>query len=208
MTLPVALGAFDPIATPAGATTSGRTGAVNELRACAHLMHQGFDVFRCVAPHAPFDLVAHRDGQLYRVEVKTLTVVDEHWTPSFNWPVNDQWDLLIVCNAERVFQFAAGTTKLDARDEVRRAVGNTYREQSVQRRRFVPSATEALIREVFSEAPGAWSSAAMRRELESRGWSTDSPDKTAVVANTIRGMVRRGTLERIDTGMYQSSGGW
>ena len=47
-------------------------GAANELRVCTDLLHKGWHVFRAEAPNGPFDLVAmHKDGRLYRVEVRT-----------------------------------------------------------------------------------------------------------------------------------------
>lgn len=49
----------------------GTVGAWAELVAAIDLMGRGFDVYRAVAPHAPFDLVAHKQGRLLRVEVRT-----------------------------------------------------------------------------------------------------------------------------------------
>jgi hypothetical protein len=74
-------------------------GAAAELIACAYLMRQGYDVYRCESPHAPFDLVAHQNGIMQRVEVKTLNyshTLRPTYAPSFSWPVNDEWDVLIV----------------------------------------------------------------------------------------------------------------
>jgi hypothetical protein len=75
-------------------------GAANELTACVHLMRQGYDVYRCQAPTAPFDLVAHKAGQLWRVEVKSIAVSADGRHVGFGWPKNDQWDMLILVNVD------------------------------------------------------------------------------------------------------------
>jgi hypothetical protein len=47
------------------------TGAANELLVASDLIKKGYDIFRSESPHAPFDLVAHKDGVLLRIEVRT-----------------------------------------------------------------------------------------------------------------------------------------
>jgi hypothetical protein len=88
-------------------------------------MQQGYYVFRCESPQAPFDLFAYRDGRSLRVEVKSVTVHDNNkYAPTFAWPVNAEWDLLIVAGHEgRIFEFSAGTATEDARDAVRIGYG-------------------------------------------------------------------------------------
>jgi hypothetical protein len=49
-------------------TTSGM---VSELIVAADLTRRGFHVFRALSSAAPFDLVAHKDGETLRVEVTT-----------------------------------------------------------------------------------------------------------------------------------------
>jgi hypothetical protein len=88
---------------PASTPWPSRTakGAASELVACAYLMRQGWHVYRCESPTAPFDLAAYRDGRLLRVEVKSI-----YWPgaddfgvgPSTAWPTNDEWDLLVVAD--------------------------------------------------------------------------------------------------------------
>ena len=56
---------------PRGTLANGTLGAMRELVVCADLLSRGFDVFRAVSPSCSFDLVAHRSGRLYRVEVST-----------------------------------------------------------------------------------------------------------------------------------------
>jgi Holliday junction resolvase-like predicted endonuclease len=46
-------------------------GAVSELIACADLLRHGYEVFRSVSPTASCDLMALKNGQAKRVEVKT-----------------------------------------------------------------------------------------------------------------------------------------
>lgn len=102
----------------------GARGAVSELRACAALMEEGYYVFRCEAPNAPFDLVAYRDGKCVRVEVKTISIVKNRANSVvFGWPTNDEWDLLVLVGPSRVMQFAAPATYEQVRDAVRVAHG-------------------------------------------------------------------------------------
>lgn len=119
-------------------TARKRMGAVSELRASAHLLAQGYDVYRSVADRASFDLVAHRDGQLIRVEVKTLSRPKfEHYCPAFGWPVNDEWDLLLLVGPDVVLQFWAdsGVTRLDAVRAVREHYGLKVTTEPTQRER-------------------------------------------------------------------------
>ena len=46
---------------------------IGKFKAATHLMACGYDVFMEVDGKSPFDLVAHKDGELQRVEVKTTT---------------------------------------------------------------------------------------------------------------------------------------
>lgn len=52
---------------------SAKKGAMNELKAAAWLVEQGYDVYRAVSPDAPFDLVAFDGEELFAVEVKTMS---------------------------------------------------------------------------------------------------------------------------------------
>jgi len=73
------------------------TGSASELIACAYFLREGYYVFRSVHVSCPFDLIIHKDDISYRVEVKTLTVVDGK-SSAFSAPRNSQWDLLAVVN--------------------------------------------------------------------------------------------------------------
>jgi len=75
-------------------------GAMGEMAASAYLLQKGYLAFRNVSPHGPFDLVAYRDGTLDRVEVKASTRNNRTGRRYFSWPVNDEWDRLIVIDAE------------------------------------------------------------------------------------------------------------
>lgn len=103
--------------------TNGHVGAASELRACAELMQLGYHVYRCESPNAPFDLAAYKDGKCVRVEVKTMTEPAGTYAPSFSYPKNDEWDLLMVVAHKRIFIFEAGTTAKQARDQIRAAYG-------------------------------------------------------------------------------------
>jgi len=46
-------------------------GAISELTVCVDLMRKGYSVFRAVAPHCLFDIVAYKENKILKVEVKT-----------------------------------------------------------------------------------------------------------------------------------------
>ena len=48
-----------------------QVGARSELRACAWLIEQGYEVFRNVCSHGPIDIVAIKDGVVLKIDVKT-----------------------------------------------------------------------------------------------------------------------------------------
>lgn len=51
--------------------STGTTGAIQELRACADLLAMGYFVFRSISPACAFDLVVMKDGKMSTVEVRT-----------------------------------------------------------------------------------------------------------------------------------------
>lgn len=108
-----------------GVTSRVSTGAASELIACAELIRRGYYVYRCESPSAPFDLVAYRDAQCLRVEVKTITFHEtKTYAPNFATPANDEWDLLVVVGkAADVFIFEGGTDVRDARNAIRTHFG-------------------------------------------------------------------------------------
>jgi hypothetical protein len=57
---------------PTLAISTGSMGALNELKVCVDLISRGVHVFRAVSQACPCDLIAMFDGNLYRVEVKTV----------------------------------------------------------------------------------------------------------------------------------------
>lgn len=72
-------------------------GAQSELAAAAHLMGLDYKVFRAMSPSSPFDLVAYKDGQCLRVEVKTAKINRPLGVrPAWSIPVHDEWDLLAI----------------------------------------------------------------------------------------------------------------
>ena len=104
--------------------SKGTVGAIAELLACADLMSLGYHVFRAESPHCPFDLIAYANGTSLRVEVKSLRVPQSQTVaPSFAWPVNDEWDLLVVAGHGKVFKFRPPATRDDAMTEIRAAFG-------------------------------------------------------------------------------------
>ena len=107
---------------PSLAIPKATVGAASELRACAELMRLGFHVFRSESPHAPFDLVAYRDGEIMRVEVKTLRQQGT-FAPSFTFPRNNEYDVLCLVAPERFFFFDSSLTPDEVRSAVRVAYG-------------------------------------------------------------------------------------
>lgn len=112
-------------------------GAINELRASSHLMAAGYYVYRCLAPHAPFDLVAYRDGRCLRVEVKSISYPNGFFqrdlddviykqAPTFGWPTNDQWDVLVIVGEDRCFCFDSDTPREDVKATIRKHYGCDY----------------------------------------------------------------------------------
>lgn len=197
MTDDLLYGAVDPTGTQ---VRRSRVGSVSELRASVHLMQQGFDVFRCVAPHAPFDLVAHRDGQLYRVEVKTLgrPARDTH-VPLTSWPTNDDWDLLVLCGEKMIFQFAYGVTRDDVREEVRAALGIVAAEPVPSRRKTLDDRVLALLRE---DPERHWTTRQVRTELEENGWWSQAADPAVPVCDALRRLRKRCLITKIAEGLH------
>ena len=87
-------------------------------------MADGYYVFRCESPSAPFDLVAYRDGICHRVEVKSISK-GALAAPTFSWPSNDEWDLLVVVDhvRDRFFRFTRDAGKDEARLAIKEAYG-------------------------------------------------------------------------------------
>lgn len=110
----------------------GHKGAACELLASAHLLSKGAQVFRSVSPHSPFDLVAYRNGTLYRVEVKAINHggicridgTKGYSPPEPSMPTNDEWDLLVcVGYDDRCFAFEKAASRLAIRNSLRKAYG-------------------------------------------------------------------------------------
>lgn len=54
-----------------GELSTGKVGALNELRVCVDLLNRGYDVFRAVSPSCPCDLIILKSGIMKRIEVRT-----------------------------------------------------------------------------------------------------------------------------------------
>lgn len=89
-------------------TSKSSRGAMGELVVSADLLQLGFEVFRSVSPSSSCDLIAMKNNQLFRVEVKsswtTYTKADgkicNNWTIGVKQP-NSSYDILaIVRNGE------------------------------------------------------------------------------------------------------------
>jgi hypothetical protein len=149
-------------ATPAGHhwdTPRKSMGAASELRACAYLLAQSYDVYRSVAPHAGFDLIAWRDDAAIRVEVKTLgKPKNAAHCPPFGWPVNDEWDLLLIVGPDRIFEYGAGAQRGEASAQIRAHYGLEAGPDELTQREKVA--------QLLASSPGqAWTAATMAFEL-------------------------------------------
>lgn len=51
------------------------SGARNELIACAWLLQQGYEVYRNVSQHGDVDIMATKDGEVFRFDVKGAFIV-------------------------------------------------------------------------------------------------------------------------------------
>jgi hypothetical protein len=47
------------------------TGALSELLVCSDLLSKGYYVFRSLSPNSPYDIVADKNGQIYKIEITT-----------------------------------------------------------------------------------------------------------------------------------------
>lgn len=48
-------------------------GALAELKACAWLLKQGYEVYRNVSPFGPYDIVAWKNAKFETIDVKTAS---------------------------------------------------------------------------------------------------------------------------------------
>jgi hypothetical protein len=166
-------------------------GAASELRAAAHLLAQGYDVYRSVAPHAGVDLVAIRGVEQLRVEVKTLGKPEKAThLPPFGWPTNDDWDLLLIVGPDVVIQLPYGADRSEAVAAIRThfKLAGTPEELSTRER------VAALV----ENAPAAqlWTAAVVALELGiTRPAATD-----ALIA-----LDAGGSVERVGRGSYRQA---
>lgn len=103
-------------------TSRSARGAASELFTCAYLLAKGYHVFRSESPSCPFDLIAYREGVYARVEVKSLSRKTE-FAPTFTWPSNDEWDLLIVVDEDGSCIEVQSHDQHEARKVIRQALG-------------------------------------------------------------------------------------
>jgi hypothetical protein len=85
---------------------NSQIGAAAELVVCADLFRRGYHVFRALAPNCPCDLIAMKDGEILRVEVKSAGFVGTTGRCSIAVPVPSygKFDLLaVVAQGQHVF---------------------------------------------------------------------------------------------------------
>lgn len=70
-------------------------GAAAELAVTLEYLANGYSIYRSVSSVGPFDLLAYKDGEVLRIEVKSLTF-GEGGKPSFGYPRHDEYDVLAL----------------------------------------------------------------------------------------------------------------
>lgn len=83
---------------PLNASTKG---AVGELIVSADLMSRGFFVYRCLSSTGPFDLVAVRDGEMFRIEVR-CGHIDSEKRLQYAQPQDGRYDVLAIALSDGV----------------------------------------------------------------------------------------------------------
>lgn len=63
--------------------SSGTVGAMSEMRIAVDLMEHGYAVFRALSPSCYCDLIATKDGKIYRTEARTgyISNTQKEWFP-------------------------------------------------------------------------------------------------------------------------------
>ena len=74
--------------------STGTAGAVGELVVSVDLMRRGFEVFRAVSPACSCDLLASKNGKLWRVEVRTAYRNELTGRVTVNLPDRSRCDVL------------------------------------------------------------------------------------------------------------------
>lgn len=165
-------------------------GAASELKAAAHLLAQGFDVFSSVAPHADFDLVAWpRGGAPLRVEVKTIgRPKNPAHCPPFGWPGDPStWDLLLIVGPDVVIQLPSGSTRDQAAGAIRRHFRLSGTPEELERREQVAG--------LLGSSPGqTWTAKLIAFELRITG-------QQALAA--LAALEAGGVVERFGRGSYR-----
>lgn len=99
-------------------------GGLSELRATIHLLQLGYEVFRAVTDCASCDLIAHREGFLWKIEVRTMSSPREiKYLPSMRWPEKARCDYVMFVGHTHIFTFPVGHDREEARQIVRSTLG-------------------------------------------------------------------------------------
>jgi PD-(D/E)XK endonuclease len=79
--------------------STGKTGAIGELKVSCDLLDRGYEVFRSVSPDGSCDLVALKGDKMFRIEVKTGQVYATTGTRTYPKPKPkdaNKFDILAV----------------------------------------------------------------------------------------------------------------
>jgi hypothetical protein len=50
---------------------TGTTGAIAELAVCCDLLKRGYYIFRSISQNSPYDIIATKPGQSFKIEIRT-----------------------------------------------------------------------------------------------------------------------------------------
>ena len=76
--------------------STGKIGAVGELKVCIDLLSRGYEVFRSVSQACSCDLVILSDSKAHRVEVRTAVRNNMTGTISVSRPKPERYDILAL----------------------------------------------------------------------------------------------------------------
>ena len=96
-------------ANPKTNLTAPNVGAISEFRVVTELLLKGYDVFRAVSPASPFDLVAFKDGHIYRVEVTTGHYKGTEGRFTYSQHDPNKFDIMAVVLLDKIVYLPEGS---------------------------------------------------------------------------------------------------
>jgi len=81
-------------------SSRSNTGDVSEYMVCCDLMLKMWYVYKHIGTNSPFDVFIYRDGEYYRVEIKSGRINSINGNLAFSNPKNKDYDILAVYNLD------------------------------------------------------------------------------------------------------------